>query len=92
MRPKIVNQPNAQTVLEADPVSFSVTAEGVGTLSYRWRHNARLLTGQTNATLVISNVQPSDAGNYSVSVTHWFPWGSATAVSSNATLTVVPAK
>ncbi len=88
VRPKIVDQPRSQTVHPGDTVVLSVNAEGVGSLSYRWRRNGRVIPGQTNSTFVIANVQLSDAADYSVIVTHWFSWGPCSVLSSNAVLVV----
>jgi enediyne biosynthesis protein E4 len=37
-------------------------------LSFAWRRNGSVLPGQTNGTLVLTNVQVGDAGDYSVAV------------------------
>src|SRR5205814_1352428 len=66
--------------------SFSVTATGTAPLAYQWRLEGAAITGATNSTLVISNVQNANAGNYSVRVTN----STGFVVSSNASLTVNP--
>ena len=48
------------------------------------------LLEQTNATLVLTHVQPADAGSYSVAVAHLLPWGELGVTSSNAVLRVEP--
>lgn len=53
-------------------VRFSVAAEGAGPLAYQWRFNGLALSGETNSNLVLSNVQASAAGAYSVRVTNPF--------------------
>ncbi|HXI82949.1 MAG TPA: glycosyl hydrolase family 28 protein [Verrucomicrobiae bacterium] len=83
--PTITTQPQDLTVIPTQPTAFSVVAVGSEPLSYQWYYNTNsLLTNATSSTLTISNVQPSDAGIYSVIVSN--PIG--TAVSSNAVLTV----
>ena len=61
-----------------------VTADGTTALNYQWNFNGTNIDWATNASLTITNVQLSQAGNYSVLVTNVF--GSIT--SSNAALTV----
>src|ERR1035438_5971732 len=68
--------------------SVSVTVSGAAPLSYQWQLSGTSLTDATNAALVLTNLQPTDAGSYSVVVTN--AWGAVT--STVATLTVlVPA-
>jgi hypothetical protein len=69
-------------------VSFTVVATGTPPLNYQWRKDGQPLTGQTSATLTLANVQPSQAGSYTVVVSN-----SAGQVTSNpAMLTVTPAQ
>ena len=56
-------------------------------MSYQWRLNGTNIAGATSTSLTLSNVQPAQAGNYSLRVTNAF--GSTD--SSNAVLTVNPA-
>jgi hypothetical protein len=55
-------------------------------LAYQWRFNGTDLSGATDATLLLTNVQPAAAGVYSVVVTNAF--GAVT--SSNAVLSLIP--
>ena len=57
---------------------------GTSPLSYQWSFNRTNILGATNATLTLTNVQMSQAGNYTVLVTN--AYGSV--LSSNAVLTV----
>ena len=90
VRPHILNQPHNQLVSSGANAVFSVTAEGIGTLNYRWRHNNLYLANQTNAMLVLPSVRVTDAGRYNVTVTHVLPWGIFGVTSSNAVLEVGP--
>ncbi len=63
--------------------TLTVTATGSGTLSYQWYFNAIPLEGQTNTSLVIGSVQPTNAGIYNVTV-----WNSAGATSGSLRLDV----
>ena len=56
----VTNCPGANAI-------FSAGALGSG-LSYQWYRGTTLLNGQTNATVNLSNLQPSDSDNYSVVV------------------------
>lgn len=49
-------------------VTLTVTATGVPPLTYQWFHDGMPLTGQSGATLTLTNVQLSDLGEYSVEV------------------------
>ena len=63
-------QPRSQTVLASSNVTFAVAAQGPS-LSYQWLFNGtNVLDGATAASLVLSNVQPADAGRYTVVVTN----------------------
>lgn len=86
--PSISSQPTSQTVGVGDFATFSVTASGTPPLRYQWRFNAtNVLAGATNSSLALSNVQPSQAGNYSVLITNV----AGPIVSSNALLTITSA-
>lgn len=69
--PYIINAPTNQTVFAGTNVSFSVTASG-SPLFYQWFSNTGILTnsshisGATNSTLTIMDVQTNDAGTYTV--------------------------
>src|SRR6185369_6694660 len=84
--PAIVTQPRSQTNYIGDTVTFAVGATGDTPLSYQWRFEGNNLPGRTASSLVLGNVQPNSAGNYSVIVSNAV--GSVT--SSNALLAVVP--
>ena len=51
-----------------ETVQFSVAAEGDPPLTYQWRLNGATLDNATNSGLILSNVQPSQTGQYSVLV------------------------
>jgi pectate disaccharide-lyase len=67
--PSITTQPQDQTVTEGQTANFSVVATGTAPLSYQWYFNSSApVPGATGATLTLDNVQPGDAGGYSVVV------------------------
>jgi hypothetical protein len=82
--PTIVTQPQNASVFAGANASFTVVAGGAVPLSYQWRFNGTNLSGATNATLSLNNVQFANAGNYSVLVTNV----AGSVISSNALLTV----
>ncbi len=85
-QPTITTQPTNQTASLFADTAFRVIAAGDAPLSYQWRFNDADLTGKTNATLTITNVQRTNAGNYSVIVTNI----SGSVTSKVATLTITP--
>lgn len=88
--PTINPQPVSQTVNPGANVTFTVGATGSGAISYQWRKNNVSLAnggkiyGVNTASLVITNVQQTEVGNYSVAVTDSI----GTTTSANAALAV----
>jgi hypothetical protein len=70
--PIITTQPAQVVVPTNSDATFTVTATGVAPLSYQWRFNNSNLAAQTNAALLLHNVQASNAGPYAVVVTNSF--------------------
>ena len=85
--PAIVTQPTNQTAYVGGTAVFSITAAGGAPLSYQWRFQGINLLGRTNFSLILSNVQLSSAGSYSVVVSNLV----GSVISSNALLTVIAA-
>jgi len=68
-RPKITSEPQSQVGYLDQSVQFSVGAvPSSPPLSYQWQTNGAALPGATNQTLVLTNLQISNAGAYSVIV------------------------
>ncbi|MGD1020796.1 MAG: immunoglobulin domain-containing protein, partial [Verrucomicrobiia bacterium] len=83
--PTIITQPQDQTVSPGDSAVFTVEAGGSEPLSYQWYYNTNtLVDGATDSTLTLTNVQPGQAGVYSVIVSNL----AGTITSSNAMLNV----
>src|SRR5205823_4586594 len=40
------------------------SATGLAPLSYQWRFNGASISGATNASLTVSNIQPANGGSY----------------------------
>ncbi|MBL9169979.1 MAG: immunoglobulin domain-containing protein [Verrucomicrobiales bacterium] len=76
VRPSFVYQPSSQVALVGDTVQFEVEMAGLEPFSYRWRKaNAAgtsfsNITGATNRTYRLTNVQLTNAGLYSITVTN----------------------
>jgi len=65
---QIVEQPQSIVVPPAGTARFNVRAEGGSTLTYQWRKNGTNIAGATNASLILTHVQLSDEGAYTVFV------------------------
>lgn len=82
--PLITSAPRGRTVAPGGSVTFDVTAEGSGSLTYQWYRNGAAITGATGASLTLSNLSVADAGEYTVAVSQ----GTGTTTSRPATLRV----
>jgi len=84
LQPVIVIQPQSQIAMVGSNVTFNVVATHLP-LNYQWYFNGAPLAGANSATLILTNVQPVNTGNYSVNV-----WNNVGSVFSTAAgLTVV---
>jgi parallel beta-helix repeat protein len=68
--PLIESEPASLTVGAGMNAAFSVSATGTPPLAYQWSFNGLEIAGATNASLVITNAQTTNAGTYSVLVTN----------------------
>ena len=82
--PVITGQPTGQVAIAGANVSFSATASGSPAPAYQWFFT-NLLAGRTASTLTLSNVQPAQAGGYTVVASNI----AGVVTSSVATLTVI---
>jgi len=83
--PVIQSQPQSLVVTNTQTACFSVTStNGVPAPTYQWYFNNSAINNATSATYCIASAAPTNAGNYSVTVTNTA--GSVT--SAGATLTV----
>ncbi len=82
--PSISIQPEPQTVNAGATANFFAAANGTAPLSFQWQKNGSDIAGATGASLTLSNVQLSDAADYSVEVSN----DAGVATSDPATLTV----
>ena len=82
--PVITSQPQGQTAAPGAGVSFSVGVIGNTPFRYQWYHDGSSIPGETNATLLLLNLQLNSSGRYAVSVTNAY----GGVASSNALLSV----
>lgn len=66
--PRITSQPESTAGAPGGTVAFSVEVIGTEPLTYQWRFNGANLANATDRTLLIENLQPEQAGLYSVAV------------------------
>ncbi len=84
--PQVVTPPLALNIALGSNATFAVTASGTSPLFYQWLFQGNPVTGATNATLTLTNLQPPSAGGYSVVVSNL----AGTNQSTTAALFVVP--
>jgi hypothetical protein len=71
--PVITSQPVSQTVTLGGIATFAVAAQGGTPLSYQWYFNiTNSMSGATNASLILTNVQANQVGLYSVQVSNMY--------------------
>jgi len=66
----VVLPPTNQSVMPGTNVTFTALAVGPSPLRYQWQREGTNLPNATNPSLVLANVQPTQAGNYAVIVTN----------------------
>jgi len=86
--PQIVQHPAPAAATRAigKSISYAVVANAAVPVNYYWRSNGVTIPGATAATLNLLNLQSNNAASYSVLVSNAY----GTALSSSATLTIVP--
>ena len=82
--PSVTVSPGTTRISVGQTLTFTAAVVGQTPYTYQWKLNGNPITGATNATLVLSNLQTTDSGVYSVDVTT----GGGAASSNGATLTV----
>jgi hypothetical protein len=66
----ILAQPLSRTVPQGGSATFEISAGGTGPLGYQWLFEGGMIASATGSVLALTNVQLSQAGNYSVIVTN----------------------
>lgn len=80
-------QPASVMAFCSSNVTLTASTGGLYPPGYQWQFNGQRIDSATNATLVLTNLQVEQTGNYSVVATG----GSETAISSPSFVSVVPA-
>src|SRR5438094_3413009 len=62
--PIITRQPTNQSASLGAKITFNVSATGTTPLYYQWRFNEADLPGKTSTSLVVTNVQLTNAGDF----------------------------
>ena len=84
--PAFTLQPQTQSAIVGNAVTFTAAASGTEPLKFQWRKNGANILGATNTSFGIVSATNSSAGSYSVTVANI----AGTVTSSNAVLTVLP--
>lgn len=85
-KPFVTESPPGRTVGVAGTTHFRVAASSALPLSYQWMFHGTNLPGATQPILTLTNIQPAQAGSYSVQVSNSL----GVAGTGDAWLTVVP--
>ncbi len=85
--PEISVQPQSQVGYWGKSVTLSVTATNRGPFTYQWFKDGIAILGATNSTLVLTNLDVSNAGSYTVVVAN----SMGSIASAAAMVTVSPA-
>ena len=83
--PIITQAPASAVRMINGAAQFSATIQGSHPFTYQWKKDAAVLPGATAPTLLLTDLQSSDAGDYTLVVTN--PYGSAEASASLTLLT-----
>ena len=68
--PTVFAQPQPQTKYWSDSATLTSTVAGAPPMSYKWLKDNSPLPGATNSSLVLSNLQLTNAGSYTLQVTN----------------------
>lgn len=83
------SNPRSQAGFWGNSVTFSVEVNSDSPVTYQWQFNGIKLPGETNQTLVLTDLQPDDAGFYGVVVSN--PVGSVRSADAELTISQIAA-
>ena len=86
--PTVAVTPQTDTAYSGQTTTFTALPGGTAPFYYQWQLNGLNLSGATNATLTLTNLQPSASGLYTALLTN--ANGSASATASLTVLTPAP--
>ncbi len=86
--PTITNAPQSLTVNQGSNVTFNVSASGTAPFGYQWFFDGGAISAATSSSYTKLNVQPGDAGSYSVIVSN--STGSATSPPAVLAVNMLP--
>jgi hypothetical protein len=84
--PVVASPPASTSIAAGTKVTLSATATGTAPLTYQWFRNSVALPGATQASFTLDRPRPSDAGQYSVTITN----SAGSVTSTPADLTIKP--
>lgn len=71
-KPFVITPPSSQSSFWGRSASFSILAGGQITLAYQWFKDVAPISGATNTSLILTNLQGSDATAYTVVITNLY--------------------
>jgi hypothetical protein len=83
--PVVYTQPQSSSKFVHDSISFTALVDGTDPLTYQWKKNGSNISGASDTSLALTDLQFPDSGNYSLAITN--PVGFTN--SSTAALTVL---
>ncbi len=86
--PGVAVIPQTETAYIGQTSIFTAVPSGNAPFSYQWQYNNSIIPDATNATLILTNVQPANSGFYSVTLSNLN--GTATASGNLTVLTPSP--
>ena len=82
--PVVTQPPQSRVVSAGAAVTFTSAASGTGPFTYQWSFNDNPIAGETGSSLALTNIQASQAGDYTVTITNAV--SSATSEAAHLTL------
>jgi alpha-tubulin suppressor-like RCC1 family protein len=70
--PLITSQPQDITAPAGSTIALSASVQSSASPRFQWFFNGQMIVGGDSATLVLTNIQSADAGQYQVQVVNWF--------------------